>query len=211
MRKYFLLAAVFASCFILSACRARQAESAPKSMPTEKWVVCKESWILLETAEEKGVTGSSDSEGADGKDSLLVDSCRIRNYLIMDTCSEDRVGRCVWSGSLYTERNGTFEPIRNSDMFNERLPELERRINDSLRAEAKRDLTDTSNAECISDEASQRMDSLPEYSINDLHIETISEKEMYFTISTGIYGGACAPIWDLIASIPYAELMPYIK
>jgi hypothetical protein len=133
-----------------------------------------------------------------------VNTCSWGIYKSVKTGYPDFEGHYNYNYQLYRAENGKPRAIQNADMFNDKLPQLEKKINDEMRDHLKSHLINPNYAPCFDDFE------LTPYSINEVGISFDDKGEMNFTIVFEL-GASCMSVDAITITKKFEEIEEYLK
>lgn len=118
----------------------------------------------------------ADPENPENTDKVFEQTCTWGRYQSVKTAFPDYKGRYHYDYQLYEMRKGKWMNIRNAEFFNDKVGELERKINEEIRNELRAYLSDPKSARCFSN-----FELMP-YTINEVGISFSDEGEIRFNV-----------------------------
>lgn len=188
-----LLLWILAAAMLLS-CNNDQAKNKTKK---QKPVSIKELPVTCFEQEKAHIDGESE-------DPIRIKTCTWGPYNVVATGSADYKGRYSYEYELFRTENNQRKAIKNSVLFNSKLPELEQKINSEIKNELRAMRADRESAECLSGVKDRN------YSIDQMKILFLHENEMSFKVDFGLEG-ACFAVDGVIVSMKLNEIKEFLK
>lgn len=138
------------------------------------------------------------------EDPILINTCSWGKYKSITTGLPDYKGRYSFEYQLYILDNGQAKPIKNDDIFNNKVKQLEQKINAQLKKEFDMNSKDPELSECF--EATK----FNNYSINEMGITFKDNNQIEFNVNYEL-GGACFSVNNGSVTFKLTELKDYFK
>ena len=139
-------------------------------------------------------------EKKEGPDPIITKSCQYGNIQTKSVGYPDMKGRYSYSYELML--NG--KKVKNSVIFNDKMPELLSKLNDKILKEYSESYNAEDTKDCFSG-----MPKNPKFKMDDMSID-LDDKNMIFNVSFGL-PGMCLALDGSIVSIPLEEIENYLK
>lgn len=138
-------------------------------------------------------------------DSIIIQTCFIRNFKFVTTSYPDYAGRYTFSEhEVYARTGGKYVKTTNSNVFNKEQNKLVAIINRKIGEDFKEFSSDTNTRDCFTG-----IDSIPVYRMNDLDI-SFNGNDIWFQVHWGL-GSACRNVDGTIISFSLDEIKKYLK
>ena len=139
-------------------------------------------------------------EKKEGPDPIITKSCQYGNIQTKSVGYPDMKGRYSYSYELMLSG----KKVKNSVIFNDKMPELLSKLNDKILKEYSESYNAEDSKDCFSG-----MPKNPKFKMDDLSID-LDDKNMIFNVSFGL-PGMCLALDGSIVSIPLEEIENYLK
>jgi len=139
-------------------------------------------------------------EKKEGPDALITKSCQYGNIQTKSIGYPDMKGRYSYSYELLL--NG--KKVKNSAIFNDKMPELLSKLNDKFLKEYSEYYNAEDSKSCFSG-----MPKNPKFKMDDLSIN-FDDRNIIFNVSFGL-PEICLAVDGSIVSIPLEEIETYLK
>ncbi len=141
----------------------------------------------------------------EGKDSIQIKTCFIKNFKFVSTSYPDYAGRYVYSEQeVYVRKKDKYIKTTNSNVFNKNQSELLATINKKILQDFHSFASDSNTKKCLTE-----IDSLPTYKMDDLEISFYGDK-IWFEVHWGL-SGACRNADGTIVTFKVNEIKKYFK
>lgn len=140
----------------------------------------------------------------DSEDSILIQICYWHNYKFVSTGHPDYKGRYSYEYQIFRMVNKKAKTIKNSDIFNNNIVVLEKKINVLIAKSNEEDDSVIDNMSCL-----EGFD-LPYFKMNQMGISFSDKKEIEFHVTFGL-SDACMNVDGAIIDLPIEEVLPYLK
>lgn len=170
--------------------------------------------LLCSSGNPKGLSNDSSSiqlrceekfrKNPEGVDPIIIKSCILKQFKIVNIGSPDRKGRYSYEHRVYRKVNGKFIRSVNSAIFNNKQGELLSLINQKIQAEFNSYATDINTKGCFTS-----VTSIPQYKMNDLGISFYGD-EIWFSVNFGL-SSSCRSVDGAIAIFKLSEISKYLN
>jgi len=137
-------------------------------------------------------------------DPIIIKTCVWHSYKFVITGEPDYKGRNGYEYELFLIENGKQKKIQNSELFNDKITELENRINSKLKIDFDNNAKDPEMIDCFAGT------SFTKFQLDDMGISFNDKNEMAFNVSFGL-GGACMNVDGTAVSFKMTDLKEYFK
>jgi len=137
-------------------------------------------------------------------DPIIIKTCVWHSYKFVITGAPDYKGRYSYEYELFLIENGKQKKIQNSELFNDKITELENLINSNLKIDFDDNAKDPETSDCFVGT------SFTKFQLNDMGISFNDKNEMEFNVSFGL-GGACMNVDGTAVSFKMSDLKEYFK
>ena len=167
-------------------------------------------FVLLIHSRSDGQTAKpscieKERKNEEGKDPILIKTCRIKNFKFVSTSYPDYVGRYVYSEhEVYIFRNNKYVKTTNSKVFNKNQDKLVAAINKRILEDFHKFSADSSTKDCLTE-----IDSIPTYKMNDFEI-SFEGNEIWFEVHWGL-SSACRSVDGTIVSFKLNDIKKYLN
>lgn len=193
MKKFTILFSAFLLVGFLFSCASPLTENKEKEETKEE----------TKTEEKKEVPKTAvckTEEKKEGPDPIITKNCQYGNIQTKSVGYPDMKGRYSYSYELMFDG----KKVKNSEIFNKKMPELLSKLNDKILKEYSESYNAEDSKDCFSG-----MPKNPKFKMDDLSIY-LDDKNMIFNVSFGL-PGMCLAVDGSIVSIPLEEIETYLK
>ncbi|QRM89261.1 hypothetical protein FG167_08455 [Lacinutrix sp. WUR7] len=152
----------------------------------------------------KIVCNESTKNDSDYSDVVIIKSCEFKNHSFKSIGTPDYKGRYSYDYELFSNDKDDTLKVNNSDFFNLNAKELEKLINDKLKAEFESNSKIPEISDCMS------WIDFRYYKLNEFGISFTYKNQMEFNIDYGI-GSACFNVSSSSVIMEISELEKYLK
>lgn len=135
-------------------------------------------------------------------DPILTKTCTWGNYQTVSTGTPDYKGRYSYEYQLFSIKERQTKPVKNTFLFNKKIEQLEKLINQRLKKEYNEDSKDV--PECFDGR---------EYAytpINNMGISFNDSNQVEFNVSYGL-GSACFNVDVATVTLKFSEIDEYLR
>ncbi|WP_452227577.1 hypothetical protein [Lacinutrix sp. MEBiC02404] len=152
----------------------------------------------------KIVCNESTKNDSDYSDVVIIKSCEFKNHSFKSIGTPDYKGRYSYDYELFSNDKDDTLKVNNSDFFNLNAKELEKLINDKLKAEFESNSKIPEISDCMS------WIDFRYYKLNEFGISFTYKNQMEFNIDYGI-GSACFNVSSSSVIMEISKLEKYLK
>ena len=138
------------------------------------------------------------------EDPIIVKTCTWRKYKFVSTGQPDDKGRYGYDYELFLIDKGKSIKIINSDLFNDKVSQLENLINEKIKSEFDANAKDSIDGDCL------RGVEYSKFGINQIGITFNEKNQMEFNVSLGL-GSACLSQEGYSVSFELKDIREYLK
>jgi hypothetical protein len=197
MKKFKVLLSAFILIGFLHSCTAPVSENKEKEETKEE---TKTETKTEEKKESPKTAVCKTEEKKEGPDPIITKNCQYGNIQTKSVGYPDMKGRYSYSYELMLDG----KKVKNSVIFNDKMPELFSKLNDKILEEYSKFYNAEDSKDCFSG-----MPKNPKFKMDDLSID-LDDKNMIFNVSFGL-PGMCLAVDASIISIPLEEIEAYLK
>lgn len=197
MKNITILFAAFLLGGLLFSCASQLTENKEKEETKEE---PKEETKTEEKKEVLKTAVCKTEEKKEGPDPIITKNCQYGNIQTKSVGYPDMKGRYSYSYELMFDG----KKVKNSEIFNKKMPELLSKLNDKILKEYSESYNAEDSKDCFSG-----MPKNPKFKMDDLSID-LDDKNMIFNVSFGL-PGMCLAVDGSIVSIPLEEIETYLK
>ena len=138
------------------------------------------------------------------EDVPLIEWCTFRNHLFTKVGTPDYKGRLSYEYSILSLKDADTIAIKNSDFFNEKQFELEKRINVKLKEDFGKHMEIADIQDCM------KLVDFRYYQIDEFGVSFYNSEEIQFHIDYNI-GSACMNVGGATVSFKLQEIAEYLR
>ena len=159
---------------------------------------CQEQTLKLTCSERQ-------RKNPDFKDSIIIQTCLLKNFKFVTTSYPDDVGRYFYSEhQVYIRTQKGYVKTTNSKVFNQNQNQLVTIINKEIQEDFRKFSSDSATKECFIG-----VDSIPEYEMNDFEI-SFNDNDIWFEVHWDL-SAVCRSVDGTIVSFNIKEIQKYLK
>ena len=170
--------------------------------PTEKTI--SDYFINRDSGNVKVSCSEKKKKNENGKYPILVTTCLLKNFKIIDIGNPDYSGRYSHEYEVYKKVNKKFIKANNSEIFNKSQEKLLSLINQNIQSDFKKFSTDPDTKDCFISH-----DTIPKYEMNELGISFYGD-EIWFSVDFGL-SGYCMNVGGTVVSFKLTKIKNYLN
>lgn len=140
----------------------------------------------------------------DSEDSLIIKTCKWHNFKFIETGYPDYRGRYSYEYEVFAVNNGKEKKINNSDIFNDKISQLEKLINQRVKHIFDDYAKDPKASVRFKGEIFKKIE------INEMGISFSEDEKIEFNVSFGL-GNACLSVDEVTVSFSLNEINEYLR
>lgn len=138
------------------------------------------------------------------EDSIIIKTWEWKKYKFVETGTPDYRGRYGYIYELFVVNNGQAKKINNSELFNGKINQLEKIVNQRIKHDFDEYIKDPNSSECFPSKVYTKI------KIDDMGLSFSESNEIIFNVSFGL-GGYCYSVDGTTVSFKLRDLKKYIK